>query len=331
MLGFIGKSMDPVNVETDNRGFRSILRRIEAMIEAINFHCHSVWLFTSSDLKTVVGPSFVFGATNALARVKKGLEYPKETLGTEMLHRLPLVLLWIWVNLLPFTINNQKTPDAIKEDEMNKPWRTLPSRPGRMTPRQAEGLMLVLYPLAVGLSWLTGGVRQSVGLIVLSTWYNNFGGGDTNFFVRNLMNACVYVCFTSSAIEVTLGFPVPLETRIVRWFGVVAAIILTTVHLQDMYDQIGDSLRGRKTVPLIIGDVPARWTIAIVMVFWGGFCPCYWNGRPAVAASSHLLASTVAARSLLFKTVEGDRLTFKIWNAWMMLVFVSPLKGRGSS
>lgn len=321
--------MEPVNVENDKSGFRSTLRRIGAIIEATTFHCHSVWLFTSSDLKTIVGPSFVFGATNALARVNYGLEYPKEKLGTEMLQRLPLVLLWIWMNLLPFTINNQKTLEAIKEDEMNKPWRTLPSR--RMTPRQAEGLMLALYPLSVGLSWLTGGVRQSVGLIVLGTWYNNFGGGDTNFFVRNLINACGYVCFTSGAMEVALGFPVPLETRLVRWLGVVAAIIFTTVHLQDMYDQTGDSLRGRKTMPLVIGDVPARWTIAIAMVFWGSFCPCYWNGRPAVVALSHLLASIVAARSLLFKTVEGDRLTFKIWNAWMVLVFVLPLMSRDSS
>jgi UbiA prenyltransferase family len=320
--------MDPFDVETVDSGFNIIFRRLTPVVEAIIFHCHSVWLFTSSDLKTIVGPSFVFGAANAMAGVKYGLESPKQALGRETFRRLPLVLLWIWMNLLPFTINNQKNPDAIKEDEMNKPWRTLPSR--RMTPRQAERLMLALYPLAVGSSLLTGGFRQSVGLVVLGAWYNNFDGGDTNCFVRNLINACGYVCFTSGAMEVALGFPLPLETRLVRWFGVVAAIIFTTVHLQDMYDQIGDSMRRRKTVPLVIGDVPARWTIAIPMVFWGSVCPCFWNGGTAVLALSLLLAVTVAARSLLFTSVEGDRLTFKIWNAWMTLVFVLPLTSQGT-
>lgn len=229
----------------------------------------------------------------------------------------------VTANLLPFTINNQKTADAIKEDQVNKPWRTLPSR--RMTARQAECLMWALYPVAVGLSLSIGGFRQSVGLVVLGTWYNNFSGGDCNCFVRNLINACGYVCFTSGAMEVALGFPLPLKSTLVRWFGVLATIVFTTVHLQDMYDQIGDSMRGRKTVPLVIGDAPARWSIAIPMVLWGSVCPRFWNGGIVVIALSIVLASTIAARSLLFRSVQGDQMTFKVWNAWMTLVFVLPL------
>ena len=303
-------------------------RRVEPVLDTITFHFHSLWLFTATDLKTIVGPSFVFGATNALAGANYGLESPKHAVSKEVFQRLPLVLLWIWTNLLPFNINNQNNPDAIKEDEMNKPWRTLPSH--RMTPRQAEHLMLALYPIAVGSSLLTGGFRQSVGLVALGTWYNNFSGADASCVVRNLINACGYICFTSGAMEVAIGFPLPLEPRLVRWFGVVAAIIFTTVHSQDMYDQIGDSMRGRKTVPLVIGDVPARWTIAVPMIFWGFVCPCFWNGGTAVMALSLLLAGTVAARSLLFRTVEDDLLTFKVWNAWVALVFVLPLMGRGT-
>ncbi|CAD6592467.1 MAG: hypothetical protein ASARMPRED_006303 [Alectoria sarmentosa] len=321
--------MDPFVIETAHSGYDVAFSGIAPAFKAIKFHCHSLWLFTYSDLKTIVGPSLVFGVTNALAGVKYGLESPEQARGKETFRKLPLVLLWIWINLLPFTINNQKNPDAIKEDEMNKPWRTLPSR--RMTPRQAECLMLALYPLAVGLSLPIGGFRQSVALVVLGTWYNNFSGGDTNCFVRNLINACGYVCFTSGAMEVALGFPLPPEIRLARWFGVIAAIVFTTVHLQDMYDQIGDSMRGRKTVPLVIGDVAARWAIAIPMVIWGFFCPRFWNGGIAVLALSLVLAGTVAARSLLLRTIEGDRRTFKVWNAWMTLVFVLPLVSRGNT
>ncbi|CAF9904425.1 MAG: hypothetical protein ALECFALPRED_008547 [Alectoria fallacina] len=325
----IAQEMEPLDVEDAKMDYSDVFRRVAPVLKAITFHCHSLWLFTSSDLKTIVGPSFVFGVTNALAGENYGLESPKQAPGKMMFRRLPLVLLWIWMNLLPFTINNQKNPGAIKEDAMNKPWRTLPSR--RMTPRQAERLMMALYPLAVGLSLPIGGFRQSVGLVVLGTWYNNLAGGDANCFVRNLINACGYVCFTSGAMEVALGFPLPLETRLLHWFGVIAATVFTTVHLQDMYDQTGDRVRGRKTVPLVIGDVPARWSIAIPMVIWGFVCPRFWNGGIAVLAPSLVLAGTVAARSLLLTTIEGDRMTFKLWNAWMTLVFVLPLMSRATT
>ena len=308
-----------------SHNFGILLPRIVSLVEMSLYHCHSLWLFTFSDLKTIVGPSFVFGVTNALGGTNYVLETSGQAIRKEVIRRVPLVLLWIWMNLLPFTINNQKDPAAIKEDEMNKPWRTLPSR--RMTPQQARRLMLVLYPLAVALSLVTGGVRQSVGLVILGTWYNNFGGADSNCFVRNLINACGYVCFTSGAMEVALGFPLPLNRLCIQWFGVIAAVIFTTVHLQDMYDQIGDSMRGRKTLPLAIGDVPARWTIAVPMVFWGQFCPWFWNRGLVVSSLSLLLAGTVVARTLLYTSVDNDRLTFKIWNAWMTLVFALPLLG----
>ena len=321
--------MQPFSVESADRGYNILSHRVASLVKHISFHCYSMWLFTYSDLKTIVGPSLMFGTTNALAGVYYGLESPDQALGRKVIRQLPLVLLWIWMNLLPFTINNQKSSDAIKEDEINKPWRTLPSR--RMTPRQAERLMLVLYPLAVGLSLPIGGLRQSVALVVLGTWYNNFAGGDVDCFVRNLINACGYVCFTSGAMEVALGFRLPLQTRLLQWFGMIAAIVFSTVHLQDMYDQIGDSMRGRKTVPLVIGDVPARWTVAIPMIIWGSLCPRFWNGGIVVLTLSLVLAGTIAVRSLLFKTIKSDQTTFKVWNAWMTLVFVMPLMSGGTA
>ena len=320
--------MEAFDVGTVVSGYHIVFRRLAPRFRIIKFHFQSLWLFTYSDLKTIVGPAFVFGATNAAASLNYGLEPPERALKNVFLRRLPLVLLWIWMNLLPFTINNQRNAAAIEEDKLNKPWRTLPSR--RMTPRQAWYLMLVLYPLAVALSLSAGGFRQSVGLVVLGTWYNNFAGGDSNCFVRNLINACGYVCFTSGAMEVALGFPLPLETRLIQWFCMIAVIVFTTVHLQDMYDQKGDSQRGRKTVPLVIGDMHARWTVAIPMVVWGSACPCFWNGGIALRVASLSLAVTVAARSLLVTTIEGDRMTFKLWNAWMTLVFLMPLLSQGS-
>ena len=304
----------------------SVLHRLLSAAKVCVYHLYSIWLFTSSDLKTIVGPSFVFGATNALAGAEYGLESSHSGLSRAVMRRLPLVLLYIWMNLLPFVINNQKSPNAIKEDAINKPWRTLPS--GRMTPQQAGRLMLILHLLALRLSYATGGLKQSVALVFLGIWYNNFASADSNCLVRNLLNAAGYLCFTSGAMEVALGFPLPVEARLVQWLGVIAAILVTTVHVQDMCDQVGDSIRGRKTVPLVLGDGPARWTTAIPMIFWGYVCPRLWNSAMVVTALSLLLAGTVAARSLMLRTIKDDVLTFKVWNGWLTLVFLLPLLSR---
>lgn len=138
------------------------------------------------------------------------------------------------MNLLPFTINSQKGPEAIEEDRANEPWRTLPS--GKMASQQAEKLVLAQYPVAVALSTLTGGIRQSLSLVILGVWYINSADGDKSYVVRNTINAYGYVCFTSGATEVALGVPLPLDTKLVRWFTALAAIIFTTVHSQIMYD-----------------------------------------------------------------------------------------------
>ena len=73
----------------------------------------------------------------------------------------------------------------------------------------------------------------------------------------------------------------------------IAAVIFTTVLLQDTYDQVCDPKRGPKTVTLMIGDRTSRWTVAIPVVFRDNICPCFWNAAVVVIASSLLLAGTV--------------------------------------
>ncbi|KAL8902132.1 MAG: hypothetical protein Q9207_004864 [Kuettlingeria erythrocarpa] len=293
--------------------------------ERLAFHGYSLWLFTYSDLKTIVGPSLVFGVANGLAA--QNSSNPAFRNVQEITPRIPLVAVWVLTNLMPFVINNQTATDAIEEDKINKPWRTLPAE--RMTLPQAKRLMLALYPLAITVAVHTGGTAQSVSLVVLGIWYNNFGGGDKSWVVRNVINALGYVCFTSGAMEVAIGMPLPFEARLIRWFGIIAAIIFSTVHLQDMYDQTGDRVKGRKTVPLVFGDTGARWSIALAMTLWGWICPRYWNGGTLLLMMSTLVAASIAARSLTLRTVDSDRLTFKLWNAWMTLVFTMPLASQG--
>ncbi|KAL8724363.1 MAG: hypothetical protein Q9166_007999, partial [cf. Caloplaca sp. 2 TL-2023] len=85
----------------------------------------SLYLFTASDLKTVVFPKSLVGTLNGLSTLFSASGTPSSTL--EVFSRIPLILLWTWLNLLPFNINNQRQPAAILEDKINKSWRPLPS------------------------------------------------------------------------------------------------------------------------------------------------------------------------------------------------------------
>ncbi|KAF6223097.1 hypothetical protein HO173_013310 [Letharia columbiana] len=89
--------------------------------DTIEYDLYSIWLFTYSDLKTIVGPKTAFGIFNSLQA--SAFDLPCLQYSTA-LKRLPLVVFWTWINLLPFSIDNQRQPEAIREDgpknEINK-------------------------------------------------------------------------------------------------------------------------------------------------------------------------------------------------------------------
>ncbi|KAI1377901.1 UbiA prenyltransferase family [Hypoxylon crocopeplum] len=294
------------------------------IITKVKFHARTLWLFAFSDLKTIVIPSTIFGIANALAASRYDASL-KSVGYIELLQRSPLVLLWVSVHYLAFAVNNQRTPLAVAEDAANKPWRPLPS--GRISPYAANILMVFFYVSAQICSTVTGGLRQGVGLIFLGMWYNNFGGADTNPLLRNIINALGYICFISGAMEVALGTYLPLSASsgLARWFGVISGIIITTIHSQDMYDQEGDALRGRRTLPLVLDDGPARWIIALWMPVWGVLCPNFWNTTLAARAVSLVLAALVGLRTLAYRNVPSDKVTFVIWNVWVSLIYILPL------
>ncbi|KAJ5768744.1 hypothetical protein N7520_003303 [Penicillium odoratum] len=299
------------------------------------YHAYTLYLFTCSDFKTIVVPSTIFGVFNSLAGAYGFGDNTSLTLAV-LLTRLPRTLLWVSLVFIPFSINNQRTPSAIEEDTINKPWRPMPQK--RITPRQAQVAMW-FFALLVQIHGLVGngiGHRQSTFLLALDIWYNNFGGADRNPVIRNIINALGYLCFLSGALEVALGERLPFSLqnpfdptgpayRLIQWLLIIAGIISSTVHLQDLYDQKGDAVRDRRTVPLVIGDGPARWTIAIPMMLWGAVCPLFWKVNTVLFLLSLVLAYFIAGRVLTVRSEEGDRTTFRVWNCWIATIYVMPL------
>ena len=271
------------------------------------------------DLKSILLPSTAFGLLHGIALCLEKQNHPP----SQILARTSLILLWVWTNLLPLDISNQILPTSIAEDALNKPWRNLPSQ--RLSRERARKWMLAFYMLAVITSSLLSTLPQCLSLILLGYWYNHLHGADANPFIRNLLSACGFGCFTSGAMQVAVGPTVPVLRSDGLWFVVIAAIIFSTVQAGDMYDQRGDATRGRRTVPLVIGDAAARWTIAVPVAGWSYVAPWFWNSAGTGYLGPMLLGAGVAVRTLWSRGEEADKRTFKVWNAWMVAIYSLPL------
>ncbi|KAF2649442.1 hypothetical protein K491DRAFT_734676 [Lophiostoma macrostomum CBS 122681] len=283
---------------------------------------YTIWLFTRSDLKTIVVPSTFFAFV--FASCGPGVYVDRTPSAMSVVRHVPRTVFWVWINLLPFAIENQRQPDSVVEDAENKPWRPLPSK--RLTARQAVRLMVAFYTLAVVVSLALGGIVQCLALVILGYWYNDLSGANCSCITRNFINGCGYVCFLSGALEVISGRSVfAMNPTACRWLATIGLVVFTTVQAQDMPDQAGDSLRSRWTVPLVIGDAAARCTLALGVAVWSYACPAYWG----ISANGFIvtipLGIIVVARFLLRRSMQADRLTFRLYNMWMVSLYLLPL------
>lgn len=304
-----------------NAVFANIVERVRILANQLCHHVVTLWLFTLSDLKTIIGPAMIFGVLNALCVSVFGMPPVPIHL---ILRRAPCSLFWTWANLLPFAIDNQRQGLAVEEDAINKPWRPIPS--GRITTEKAKGWMLRMYQLAMLFSLYVGGLKQCLTLVILGFWYNDLKGADGNPLVRNFINACGFLCFFSGVMKVAYGSPLQLEwgSPLLQWLGIVGVIVFSSVHTQDMADQEGDKVRGRRTVPLVIGDWFSRLTIAAAVTAWSWLGPRFWDLTSLAYVPTVGLGIWVTMRTLFLRDVKGDKRTFKLWNLWLLTLYVLP-------
>ncbi|PWY82103.1 hypothetical protein BO70DRAFT_405250 [Aspergillus heteromorphus CBS 117.55] len=292
-----------------------------------------IWLFTESDFPTFVLPNSAFGIFGALAGpaltdgaegASHGSSVPSTT--TILLHRLPLVILFNWVAVLIFDVANQRAPDAIHEDQINKPWRPIPT--GRITALQSRRLLMAAIPLSLALAY-TMHIEHEMALILILTWlYNDLGGGDE--IIRNPLIAVAYGLYNAASLIIAVGpsTSTPISRRGYLWTAMISGVILTTMQIQDLKDQEGDRARGRLTIPLLLGQSVSRWTLAVLVLAWGPACVFFWRlpwwgylGPTAVAVAVAWLVTQ--ARSF-----RADAAAWRLWCFWLVLLYLLPWVSR---
>ena len=268
-----------------------------------------------------------------------------------IVRRAPYVVLWVFCNLLVFNVPNQRHPAAIEEDLGNKPWRPIPS--GRVTTKQAHFLALVLYPVVFILSFWLGAGSASLAIILGGTYYSDFKGSDSSPLLRNALNAGGYVAYWMGAASVALTGHRPKAFRLVDprsrpwaitirdllesmknehfnskghiWFTLLFFVILSTIHIQDMADQKGDSQRQRRSVPLVYGDATARMSLMVVVAFWSLLLPLFWSLPWTAYITPVATGYLFGARLWTMRSENHDTTTFKVWNVWLISIYLLPL------
>lgn len=303
-----------------DRPHKASLSKCAFLKDAV-FHLRTLWLFTYSDLKTIIFRSVVLSVVNTASghAVTRNAEPDFFVIASNF----PRTIAWLYLNLLLFNIANQRLPGSIAEDYVNKPWRPLPSR--RITQRQSKKLLLVLIPLAFSLSLYLGVSQQGLSLLILAWVYNDLGGAYDNIVVRNALNAFGITCYGSGATAIISGDQSKLNATGHQWFLFLGMVIFTTVRAQDMCDQKGDTVRGRCTIPLVMGDGIARWTIAVGVLGWSAAAPAFWRTGIGAYVIPLTLGGFLVLRTLAFRDDDADEKTWIVWCVWILTLYMLPL------
>ena len=242
-----------------------------------------------------------------------------------VLSHIPQAFIWVLLNTIIFDLANQRLPESIKEDSINKRWRPLAA--GRLTTRSATSLLLLAIPVTFLITQLYLGSTEETTLLFAFTWmYNDLGGSDDSVAIRNLLIAGMYVLYSSGALRVACGFQTcALNPMAYQWYGIIAAVIFTTMHVQDLKDEVGDRTRGRKTLPIVVGHKGARLVIASLVLFWSVAAPMFWSLPIYAYMPCSALGVWVAYRALALHDKSADRQTWKLWSLWLTSLYMLPL------
>ncbi|KAI8633820.1 UbiA prenyltransferase family-domain-containing protein [Xylariaceae sp. FL1651] len=304
--------------ETSEFGSRNLIGRIA-------YIPYLIWEFTESNFDTFVVPNTAFGVLGAFAAPILTEGFQQQPTALEILWRFPLALAFNWYSVLIFDLANQRSPESIQEDLLNKPWRPIPT--GKVTASQARRSMLVAIPLVLLFNYLLGVWRQGLFILVITWLYNDIRGGDE--IVRDLIISIAYGMFNSASLEIAVGGGEYTDISISRggiiWTAIISGVILTTMQVQDLKDQAGDRTRGRQTIALWLGDRFSRISIAFFICFWSVACLFFWDPRPYGYVIPAVSGAVTAYRVLFKKTPREDAATWRWWCFWTITLYLLPI------
>ena len=176
----------------------------------------------------------------------------------------------------------------------------------------------------------TDRLQETIVFQSLTFLNNDLALGDVSFVTRNILNSAGYTTFAMGAFRVLLQNSGRVASvTAYPWLVLLTAVVLTTGHVQDLQDLEGDTASGRKTLPVLIGEARARWSILLPVACWMAVVPLFWSCGGFSSLIVLGLGGTVVGRLAKGNdTPQGYKTTFKLWTCWVVMMYCLPLFAR---
>ncbi|KAI0318528.1 UbiA prenyltransferase family-domain-containing protein [Amylostereum chailletii] len=281
---------------------------LSKILPTITHHIHTALLFTWTDYKTIFIPVTAFAcATGPVHSISSLLQ----------------AWVWIWLHLLLCNVSNQAR--SKDEDARNRPWRPLPS--GRITELQAVALRwtTVVVCLAYSSTYGRDLLVTTTGLGLVTFVYDDLGAASY-VIGKNICNVGGYAMFEIGATKIISATSIMDPTSITA-VALSGTLILTTIQAQDFPDVEGDRALGRMTFPIYAPELSRVVTIFATMT-WSALLCWWWVVGPISTVAFVTFGTYVGLRYFVRRTVEEDKRSYLIFNAWLMFAHMLPLHAR---
>ncbi|KAL9708945.1 hypothetical protein Ac2012v2_007761 [Leucoagaricus gongylophorus] len=151
----------------------------------------------------------------------------------------------------------------------------------------------------------------------------NFSG---NWAAKNVCNMCGYLCFEAGAV-IIMGSSQDLNAIALKALRNSSLVILSTIHVQDFPDVEGDAALNRKTIP-IVAPVMSRPLTSIVIACWSIYSAFTWSMGIGCSGVFFSVGLTVAARLYFLRTTSDDKMTYIVYNGWLVVLHLLPANAR---
>lgn len=207
-----------------------------------------------------------------------------------------------------FCLSNQI--GGVEEDRLNKPDRPLAAGLTSVQDAQVRWVSSMLLYALMGWSF---NVLEWVLMWQAVSTLHNFYGWSQHWFTKNLTMALGIIAQLACAWQL-IG---PVTPDAWRWILLISLVIFTLVSLQDLRDIAGDRLSGRRTLPLVMGELPARVVLAlgfaVLPLVLDAWLLAPVDDQPIVQVYRLVLTLSswlVAARVWLLRTPAADHRTY---------------------
>lgn len=91
-------------------------------------------------------------------------------------------------------------------------------------------------------------------------------------------------------------------------------VIVSSIHLQDLQDEIGDRAMGRKTFPILLGQTVTRSSVIVFIMIWTIYFPVVWRVSGIFRWYLNTLGGCISIRVWYLRRKVDDEKSYRLYN-----------------